>query len=140
MSHLEYTGPAGFGQNNLKHYNYNQVVRLPANGSILRIAGQGGQDYETGEFVSTDVREQIDQAFKNVQHILTEAGGKGWKEVFNVTSYHHPLGDNTQAAMVRNFGEWMPNHKPCWTCVAIKALGGGSNMQAEIVSEAHVPE
>lgn len=90
--------------------------------------------------MSTDVTKQIDQAFKNVQHILTQAGGQGWQQVFNVTSYHHSLDDNTQAAMVRNFAQWMPNHKACWTCVAITALGGGPNMQVEVVVEAHIPE
>lgn len=38
MSHLEYTTPAGHGQDNLKNYRYNQVVRV---GDVLHISGQG---------------------------------------------------------------------------------------------------
>lgn len=38
MSHLTYTTPAGHGQDNLKNYKYNQVVRV---GDVLHISGQG---------------------------------------------------------------------------------------------------
>lgn len=38
MSHLEYTSPAGWGQDSLKTYKYNQVVRV---GDVLHISGQG---------------------------------------------------------------------------------------------------
>lgn len=38
--------------------------------------------------IHEDIDDQIDQAFANVDHILREAGGKGWEQVFRVNSYH----------------------------------------------------
>lgn len=42
MSHLTYTTPAGHGQDNLKNYKYNQVVRV---GDVLHISGQGSFNF-----------------------------------------------------------------------------------------------
>jgi enamine deaminase RidA (YjgF/YER057c/UK114 family) len=42
MSDLQYTTPAGHGQDNLKNYRYNQVVRV---GDVIHISGQGASDF-----------------------------------------------------------------------------------------------
>lgn len=42
MSNLTYTTPAGHGQDNLKNYKYNQVVRV---GDVLHISGQGTSNF-----------------------------------------------------------------------------------------------
>lgn len=90
--------------------------------------------------IHEDIDDQIDQAFANVDHILREAGGKGWEQVFRVNSYHIPLDDRALAAMVRNFDKWMPNHKSLWTCVGVARLGGGDVMRVEIEVQAHDPQ
>jgi enamine deaminase RidA (YjgF/YER057c/UK114 family) len=96
----------------------------------------GGWDYETG-VISEDMNEQIDQAFANVQHVLKEAGGKGWEQVFKVNSYHIPLDNRAMNAMARNFGKWMHKHKPLWTCVGVAKLRGGDMMRVEIEVQAY---
>ncbi|KAK2603089.1 hypothetical protein N8I77_009572 [Diaporthe amygdali] len=136
MSNLKYTTPAGHGQDNLERYKYNQVVRV---GDVIHISGQGGWKYETG-VIFEDIDEQIDQAFANVDHILKEAGGKGWEQVFRVNSYHIPLDDRAMNAMIQNFEKWMPNHKSLWTCVGVVKLGGGDVMRVEIEVQAYDPQ
>lgn len=90
--------------------------------------------------IHEDIDDQIDQVFANVDHILREAGGKGWEQVFRVDSYHTPLDDRALAAMVRNFDKWMRNHKSLRTCVGVARLGGGEVMRVEIEVQAHDPQ
>ena len=85
----------------------------------------GGWDPQTSE-VKTDLLEEIDQAFSNVELALKDAGIKdGWKSVFRVTSYHAGFdGDQERVfgKMVANFEKYMPGHEPIWTCVGVTAL------------------
>ncbi|KAH9242563.1 hypothetical protein K456DRAFT_1743740 [Colletotrichum gloeosporioides 23] len=135
MSHLTYYTYQGLGSDNLKSHAYNQAVRME---NQIFISGQGGHDRVTGKH-SRDIDEHIDQAFENVDFVLRDAGGKGWEQVFIVRSYHIHLTDEAQAAMVRNFKKWMPNHKALWTCVGVTRLGS-DGMQVEIEVVAHDPE
>lgn len=82
----------------------------------------GGWDLKTGE-ISRDLKTQIEQAFKNVDHNLKDAGGKGFEQVFRINSYHVPLNDEALALMVEQFAKWMPNHKAIWTCLGVQRLG-----------------
>ena len=150
MSHLQYYAYEGAGVCNRKAYHYNQAVRIPANADRVELAGQGmyinttnhktshtrrtistnnalpgGWDPQTSE-VKTDLLEEIDQAFSNVELALKDAGIKdGWKSVFRVTSYHAGFdGDQERVfgKMVANFEKYMPGHEPIWTCVGVTAL------------------
>ena len=47
---------------------------------MLGLILSGGWDPETGE-INTEINAQIDQAFKNVDLNLRDAGGKGWSQV-----------------------------------------------------------
>ena len=89
--------------------------------------------------MSTDTNEQIDQAFRNVELALKNAGGKGWSQVFRVNSYHVPLNDESLGAMVRNLQKWCPDHQPVFTCVGVTRLGT-DNMRVEIEVRAYDPE
>ncbi len=60
-------------------------------------------------------------------------------QVFRVNSYHVPLNNESIGAMARNFAQWMPNHKPIWTCVGVTRLGE-DDMRVEIEVVAHAPE
>lgn len=95
----------------------------------------GGWDPKTGVF-NREINAQIDRAFENVDLNLKDAGGKGWSQVFRVNSYHVPLNNEAIEAMVKNFGKWMPNHKPIWTCVGVTRLGE-DDMRVEIEVVAH---
>lgn len=80
-----------------------------------------------------DLHEEIDQAFKNVDYNLRDAGGKGWSQVFRVNSYHTDMSDDALRHMVKNLKEWMPNHKPLLTCVGVTQLGlEGMHIEIEV--------
>lgn len=50
---------------------------------MLGLILSGGWDPKTGE-INTEINAQIDQAFKNVDLNLRDAGGKGWSQVCNL--------------------------------------------------------
>ncbi|GAA6020735.1 hypothetical protein JCM10207_002006 [Rhodosporidiobolus poonsookiae] len=135
MSHLQYFNYPGVGEHNAEHFHYSQAVRI---GDRIECSGQGGWDPKTGEFYK-EINAQIDQAFKNVDLALKQAGGKGWEQVFRVNSYHVPLNKEANDAMVRNFRHWMPGHKPLWTCVGVPRLGE-DDMRVEVEVCAHDPK
>lgn len=95
----------------------------------------GGWSPETGE-IHRETNAQIDQAFANVDLCLKDAGGKGWSQVFRVNSYHIPLNNESQEAMVRNFKKWCPDHEPIWTVIGVTRLGE-DDMRVEIEVTAH---
>ncbi|ORY13253.1 putative L-PSP endoribonuclease family protein [Clohesyomyces aquaticus] len=132
MAHLQYYAYKGMGEQMREKYKYSQAVRI---GERIEISGQGGWHPSTGK-ISTEINAQIDQAFENVDLCLKDAGGKGWAEVFRVTSYHLPLNDEAIGAMVRNFEKWMPGHQPIWTCIGVARLGL-DDMRVEIEVVAH---
>lgn len=68
--------------------------------------------------------------------MLRDAGGKGWSQVFRVTSYHLPLNNEAMQAMIRNFKKWMPDHSPLWTCVGVTRLGRDDmRVEVEVVAD-----
>ncbi|KAF5630185.1 L-PSP endoribonuclease family [Fusarium sp. NRRL 25303] len=135
MSHLKYYAYEGVGVRNKQKFKYSQAVRVE---DKIECAGQGGWNPETGEFYK-EINEQIDQAFRNVELNLRDAGGKGWEQVYRVNSYHVPINNEALEAMVRNFKHYMPNHEPIWTCVGVTRLGE-DDMRVEIEVVAHDPE
>ncbi|KAJ4267103.1 hypothetical protein NW762_003201 [Fusarium torreyae] len=135
MSHLKYYAYDGVGVRNKQKFKYSQAVRV---GDKIECAGQGGWDPETGVFYK-EINAQIDQAFRNVELNLRDAGGKGWEQVYRVNSYHVPINDEALEAMVRNFKQYMPDHEPIWTCVGVTRLGE-DDMRVEIEVVAHDPE
>jgi enamine deaminase RidA (YjgF/YER057c/UK114 family) len=95
----------------------------------------GGWDPETGLYPDT-VKEQIEQAFKNVELALKDAGGKGWEQVYRVNSYHIPLDEEAVAIMAAQLKKWMPSHQPIWTCVGVAQLGEKEmKVEIEVVAE-----
>ena len=97
----------------------------------------GGWNRTTGA-IHKEINAQIAQAFENVDHVLRDAGGAGWSQVFRVNSYHLPLNNEALEAMEKGFEEWMPGHKALWTCVGVQRLGK-DDMRVEIEVQAHVP-
>ncbi|EGX90982.1 L-PSP endoribonuclease family protein, putative [Cordyceps militaris CM01] len=135
MSHLKYYAYPGVGVRNQTNFKYSQAVRV---GQRIEVAGQGGWNPETGEFFK-EINAQIDQAFRNVDLALRDAGGKGWAQVYRINSYHVPINDEAVAAMVRNFKAWLPDHEPLWTCVGVTRLAE-DDMRVEIEVVAHDPD
>ena len=117
-------------------FHHSQAVKI---GNRLELAGQGGWN-DNLEFADS-LRDQIAQAFRNVGRILALAGAS-WDDVISVNSYHVGLGghqDEVNQAMIEQFGHYMPDHAPTWTCLGVAALGE-PEMRVEIRVSAVLPE
>jgi len=98
----------------------------------------GGWDRDSG-VISSDLATEIKQAFDNVDHNIKNAGGKGWSEVYKVTSYHVKLSSDTLGLFVDNMRAFCPDHAPCWTAIGVDRLGR-DDMRIEIDVAAHSPK
>jgi enamine deaminase RidA (YjgF/YER057c/UK114 family) len=87
----------------------------------------------TGKY-AVDLDTHIHQAFKNVELALRAAGGKGWEEVYSVTSYHVPMKREALEITSKYFKQYAP-HKPLWTAVGVPNLAE-DEMQIEVVVKA----
>lgn len=132
MPDFKFANYPGVGTTNSDAYSYSQAVKV---GSIVKCSGQGGWDSE-GKMVG-DVAAQIPQAFENVEAALKAVDpNASWKNVYAVKSYHLDI-DGAFELMVEHFKQWMPDHRPVWTCVQIGKLGL-EGMEVEIEVEAQV--
>ena len=157
MSQLKYYAYPGWGPVGQKELHYSQAVRI---GDRIECSGQGTSpiihhkvdqmlidrrtggwdpDLKTGapEFPK-DLNEEIDQAFKNVDLCLRDAGGKGWSQVFRVMTYLLDI-PASHDRIVENYRKWMPDHCPIWTELGVKELGA-PDMRIEIEVVAYDPK
>jgi len=94
--------------------------------------------------MKTDLFEEIDQAYANVDLALRDAGGKGWSQVYKVNMYVLEAVMTDDAALqhvIENLKKWVPDHQPLLTAVGVAKLGAGSSgsMRIEIEVVAHDP-
>ncbi|KAI1393106.1 YjgF-like protein [Hypoxylon trugodes] len=118
MSNLQYYSYPGAGDWGRETMHYSQAVRV---GDVIHLSGQGGWDPSTVE-VKPNLLEEVDQAFENVDYALKYAGGKGWSQVYRVTTYCTDI-QAVHNRIVENFRRWMPNHEPTWTTIGVAKLG-----------------
>ncbi|KFA49093.1 hypothetical protein S40293_07080 [Stachybotrys chartarum IBT 40293] len=131
MSTLQYYAYPGMGEYARENLGYNQVVRV---GDRLEASGQvTGGWIPSGDSIDfpKDLKEEVEQAFRNVDTALKHAGGKGWSQVFRVNSYHTDLTPELTSYMSDAYRRWMPDHKPIWTQIGVARLGA-PNMNVEI--------
>ncbi|KAI0770878.1 hypothetical protein BD413DRAFT_613416 [Trametes elegans] len=92
---------------------------------VLGIASSGW-DPETN-VIHREINAQIDEAFRNIDHALKAANGKGWEQAFRVNSYHVPINNEALEAT------------PIWTCVGVTRLDE-DDMRVEIEVQAYDPK
>ncbi|CAI6336090.1 unnamed protein product [Periconia digitata] len=110
------------------HYSQSTIVN-----GIIKTSGQGGWDAEG--VITSDPKKQVEFAFENVVKALDAAKkGASWKDVYAVRSYHTNI-DESAEYVIELFNNYMPDHRPIWTCVEISKLGI-EGMQVEIEVEA----
>ena len=80
------------------------------------------------------LKDHIEQAWKNVEAALIDAGGKGLEEVYSINTYHCPMSEEALIFCVEYVKKYMP-HKPIWTAVGVQALAD-PGMKIEIVVKA----
>ena len=154
MSSLPYNNYPGVGQQLSDKTHYSQAVRLPTTPPTIKTSGQGGWDPSTGEFPdaskSDGIRNQIDQAFANVETTLKAAGSKGWSEVYLARMFYVIDGERdgevwkAELEKVLQAGgdvlrKWCPEHRPLLTAVEARALAA-EGMRIEVEVEALLSE
>lgn len=77
MSCLTYVKEHGAGQKHSDLGHYSQAVII---GNIAKLASQGGWDND-GNLDQYDWKQQIKNAFENVDRVLQAAGFRGWEDV-----------------------------------------------------------
>lgn len=130
MSSAAFFVTPGYGDRQRQDFHYSQAVRY---GNRVETSGQGGWDDNFR--VPESVRDEVIQAFDNVERTLAIAGAS-WRHVVSVHSYHLPnadgrIGQDHLATMVEEFRRRMGERAPLWTCIGIAALAG-PQMRVEI--------
>lgn len=130
MSSASFFVTPGYGDRQRQNLHYSQAVRY---GNRVEISGQGGWD-DNWRFPES-VRDEVIQAFDNVERTLATAGAS-WRQVISVHSYHVPDADGTIgqdhiATMAEQFRQRMGERAPLWTCIGVAALAN-PRMRVEI--------
>lgn len=107
---------------------YSQAVQV---GNMLFASGQLGLDPATGQFPEGAVKEQTEQAFKNVKAILAEAG-LTMDNVVKTTVFLADMGDFT--AMNEVYAAQFDGAFPARSAVAVKTLPKNALVEIEVIA------
>lgn len=136
MSSLTYINEPGAGQKHSDLGHYSQAVVI---GNIAKLSGQGGWDNE-GNLDQYDWKEQINNAFDNVDRVLRAAGFRGWEDVRVISlslALDFPADDTQKVYLLRSYqldigNHWeflvevlksrVPGHRPIWTALSVPRL------------------
>lgn len=123
MTQVEFFNTPGYGDKLNSMLHYSQAVRI---GDTVEISGQGGWDDDIN--IAEDLRDEIVQAFDNVEKTLATAGAT-WRDVVSVNSYHvvadgaDTIGDDHNSVMAEQFAKRMGDRAPIWTQTGVAVLG-----------------
>jgi 2-iminobutanoate/2-iminopropanoate deaminase len=107
---------------------YSQAVQV---GNMLFASGQLGLDPTTGNFVEGGVKEQTEQAFKNIHAILAEAG----LTIDNVVKTTVFLADMADFAVMNEvYAQQFTGTFPARSAVAVKTLPKNGLVEIEIIA------
>ena len=107
---------------------YSQAIVV---GDLIFTSGQIPLDPETGLIVGATVTEQTHRACKNLEAVLTAAGGSLASAVKTVC-YLSDMADF--AAFNEVYAQYF-TEKPARSCVAVKALPKGALVEIEVIAE-----
>lgn len=125
----------GIGERVSDLLKISSAVVLPANSRLVVTSGNTG--FGDDMKCSTNISEQVDQAFKNVEAALASAGVKdGFRSVYQMTSYHVP-GPDLTAALDLAIEKYFGGNRPAWTGVDVAGLYDGARL--EITAYATLP-
>ncbi|KND94581.1 hypothetical protein TOPH_00817 [Tolypocladium ophioglossoides CBS 100239] len=133
MSAPKYNNPPGIKPFADTTY-YSQTADLGA--GLIKCAGQGGWTIDQGPLgpIPDSAREQVENAFRNIDHILREAGLHGGaRDVYLVRTYHLDI-DETLGMVTEGLQTWV-GHRPIWTAIGVARLAD-ERMKIEIEVEA----
>src|ERR1700761_4330072 len=130
MNSASFFVTSGYGDRQRQNFHYSQAVRL---GNRVETSGQGGWD--DNWIFPESVRDEVIQAFDNVERTLGTAGAS-WRRGGRVPSDHLPTADGTIGqdhlhTMAEQFRRRMGERAPLWTCIGVAALANPT-MRVEI--------
>lgn len=107
---------------------YNQAVKV---GNMLFASGQLGLNPETGDFAEGGIKEQTEQAFRNVKAILAEAG----MTIDNVVKTTVFLADMADFAVMNEvYASQFNGDFPARSAVAVKTLPKNGLVEVEVIA------
>ncbi|KEQ97657.1 hypothetical protein AUEXF2481DRAFT_63115 [Aureobasidium subglaciale EXF-2481] len=104
---------------------YSQAIVV--NGLVF-CSGTIAIDPKDGEIIQGDIKDRTHQVLKNLSAVL-EAAKTSLDNVVKLNVYLSNMDDF--AAMNEVYVEYFPNKKPCRTCVAVKTLPWGTDVEME---------
>lgn len=107
---------------------YSQAIE--ANGTLY-VSGQLPINAETGEFVPGGVKEQIEQVFANIGHVLREAG-YDYSNVVKTTVYLQNMSDFGTLNEV--YARYFQEPYPARVAFQVAALPKGALAEAEVIA------
>ena len=107
---------------------YSQAILV---GNWLYTSGQVGLDPATGELVGRDFSEQARRAFENLKAVLA-AAGMDFHHVVKATVYLTDMSDFQP--LNRIYTEFMGEHKPARSTVAVAALPKDALVEIDLVA------
>jgi reactive intermediate/imine deaminase len=106
---------------------YSQAVKV---GNTIWLSGQLPLDPATNELVIGDVKAQVEQVFKNLKAVVTEAGAT-FQSVVKVNVY---LTDLTHSALVNTvMVKYFDAPYPARAAVGVAALARGAALEVEMI-------
>ncbi|KAI9372735.1 Endoribonuclease L-PSP/chorismate mutase-like protein [Aspergillus egyptiacus] len=106
-------------------------------GNIIFCSGQLGIDPKTGKMVEGSVKDRTRQILKNLSAVL-EAGGSSLADVAKVNIFLADMKDYNDVNEV--YIQGFPEPRPARTCVAVKTLPMGSDVEIECSGFVSRPE
>ncbi len=97
---------------------------------MLFTSGQLGLNPETGDFAGATIKEQAEQALKNLGAILAEAG-TSYENIVKTTCFLADMGDF--AAFNEVYAKYITN-TPARSCVAVKTLPKNALVEVEAIA------
>jgi enamine deaminase RidA (YjgF/YER057c/UK114 family) len=118
-SAIQHINPAGL--HDPSHYGYTHVTTVPADTTLVYIAGQLGED-ETGDPVAADFAAQLKQAFANLRTALAAVGATPEQVVkITILSVDHDAAKQRLISAERN-ALWQGERKPASTLIPVPRL------------------
>ncbi|PKN19120.1 MAG: hypothetical protein CVU71_10095 [Deltaproteobacteria bacterium HGW-Deltaproteobacteria-6] len=105
--------PAGT-EETYRRMKFSQATRV---GEMVWVSGQVGMD-EKGA-VGEGIEAQARLAFKNLEHVLAEAGAT-LADIVELMTFHTSMSDIRGFSKVK--AEFIPENYPAWTAVEVKGL------------------
>lgn len=107
---------------------YSQAIKA---GNMIFVSGQIPINPETGEFVSTDVKEQTVQVLKNLSAVL-EAAGATLNDVVKTTVFLEDMNDF--GVMNEIYGEYFNRNKPARATVQAARLPRDARVEIDCIA------